>query len=351
MVDYEIKKDKDMERIMLLATLSKFHQSFPKRLLIPSIKEIGFIMIYSLPKSLLMSFSGLVKFTPIDTKGVNYNFLFRYWKNLVSLDIALCDTIDFSMLPQLTKLSCSSRTKDSDLLHLTNLKRLRIPFNHGKTSRITNESLSRLTNLTTLNIGTINAFYANDKDTISFDNKALENLSKLRTLKMRGATCRGLDHTYFYHLSQLTKLDTSFINLPDRCFEKLTNLKILCLGEQTNGSSEDLLTLSNLNELHLSKAALSDRGDYPFEKLPNLRKLSLIATYGVKDHHITNLTNLTFLSLCDNDVITGKAVSLLTNLTELDLQSCTNIRTKHLLNLGKLKKVRESDTRCHFYSF
>ncbi len=181
-----------------------------------------------------------------------------------------------------------------------------------------NKSLSRLTNLTTLEFN-----YAAAKVKVS-----LRRISKLLSMKDLNLSENTFENTsgmkFLYPLTNLEYLDISKTNLielhPDSSktvFPKLSSLKA------TDNSKFNI---------------------YGIQNMPSLRFLD-ISNNGYEEGDLSSLNNvqkLKYLNISKNPIKNLKAISSLDNLEVLDASSCNLNSLGYISTLNKLKRVNLS---------
>lgn len=151
-----------------------------------------------------------------------------------------------------------------------------------------------------------------------------------------GSTLVSLKHLRSLHISEnqiITDLQLSV----------LTNLTELTLGWKVSEISEEgILPLTNLRSLSLGRFsnAITDRAIRTFTRLTALDISEQIsAREGITNASVSLLTNLTDLNLGNNAKITGDSAHLLTNLTRLNLRNNQMIGSGTLVHLTRLRTL------------
>jgi len=280
---------------------------------------------------ILMSYPHIIK---LNAGGNSYITDINHMKNLRLLDISSYDedcgmggifthvcgieNTGLSRLTNLTELNMKNNRKITNINHMINLRTLDATGN----CKIKNSGLSRLTNLTKLNID------GNKNITIKEKNCFIN----LRTLSIASFMNLG---GFFAPPIIFDCKSTS-----NKC-SKLTNLTELNIND--NEMVTDINSLINLQILYAEgKCGISSSG---FSKLTNLTKLNVGCNKNITD--INNLLNLRILSATSFPLIinrqqrniaecgiTNDGFSRLTNLTELNInnnKTITNINS--LINL------------------
>lgn len=221
-------------------------------------------------------------------------------------------------LPNLTKLDLKGNQGISDegVTQLGKLTFLELGFHlnfmRGNTKSImTDQSLSTLTSLTSLNLNYDK--YITDKgisklvnlvslslveNSVRITNEGISNLTNLQTLQIETNSSFDLSK-----LSQLTSLSLSD-NANVISFRYLVNLRKLRLRYNKIISDEQISALTNLEELDLS----FNNKITSIKHFTKLKTLNLFCNDLISDHHISTLTNLEELDLSDNYTITGQAL-------------------------------------------
>ena len=377
-----VLKSLDWGELQQLRFISKHYAAFVEEDLVPGLRSISFNLLYKFGRKIVVCLRDIEKIHILPLNGIDWTEQLGKWRKLTNLNITYgddvdpsgltkltslrCGSIDISRLTLLTSLKCGKLAKDSDLIPLLGLRKLSLKLNN----RITDESLSRLTNLTQL------CLFDDGRCTNAHTlvtGSSLENLPNLQILMVKNVEEGGITARYFSGLSCLKKLKLSGIRMMESDFEGLRNLEVLKIGRRVQCNIRFISVLINLNKLILRQSddvvgsvgalyGLKNLRKLKFQlccnlenfeglnELMNLTDLSLDGYTGVRDCHITGLQNLQILSLQSNQYITGKSVSLLTNLTELDLRGNNRITTKDLWPLKKLQKVRERDDRVYYFT-
>ena len=310
-------------------------------------------------------FLGLREFSPTSYTEEAHFALVPLLKNLQTLDISSCSLPGgIGSLTNLTSLTCSFNTKDEDLVNMTQLTTLKIS---GLFGSLGNETFSRLTNLTNLDINS--GFVGNTELTPVIFN----NLPYLKTLAFKlfasGTFRPEVLRDYF------DSVTTEFANLTSLHYEgplavvrnmigNLPNLVELCLSDATNTYPHYSGYFSNL--FNLTKLSLL-RYHYHFDD-NDLNGLTKLSTLSIEDCRsfdgIQNLTSITNLSikhktdivLCDYTLLvnlkklstlafhvpyklTDSFVSMMEGLTYLDVIGNSNITDRSLLKLTNLKRL------------
>lgn len=233
------------------------------------------------------------------------------------------------------------------LYPLTNLKKLTLDHNTG----VTNECLSHLTNLTTLDIEENPKYICENPITsegiISLLNLTKLNLKRNTTIDGVGFSCLTnlkklslLNNDFFgqkalKHMTFLTYLDlTMNETISDQCVSYLTNLETLILGAEFAVSDISLNVLTNLTDLQFSEN--QDITDAVVAKLTKLKSLMLADNQSITDASLSCLTNLTSLELGENQYITGDGILPLKELNYLNLGENNEITDNELSQLTGL---------------
>jgi len=213
-------------------------------------------------------------------------------------------------------------------------------FDKDKARSISNETISKLTNLIHLNL------HGEPTSSVIKDGsiKDLVSLTSLNLGQNHSITDEGIRY-----LTNLTSLDL-YMNrmITDEGLTNLKNLTYLDLSQKYdyNITSKGIKSLTTLRALNLEGAP--HIGYKALENLTNLTILNIndsaLANYSYKDIAIIKLTNLTYLSMKNNVSIGNEGVSHLVNLTELDISlskwneksSLTDDGIRGLTNLTKL---------------
>lgn len=230
----------------------------------------------NLPTGILLSFTNLTELN-LNHCGDTRNEMIQPLTNLKTLLVSCAKWLDnnaFLFHTNLTSLNigCCDQLSDEAISHLTGLQNLSL---NGK---ITNQCLSKLTNLEILSI-------PNDSKV----NIALQSLTNLKKLLFSSDLS---DNEIF--LPSLTSLDLSKsgVRVTGRLLPMLTNLKTLILKDGRFGHTE-----------------------YPsigrtLSRLTQLTSLSLRGSAVARNKWITNLTNLTFLDIFDTNITSSALVGL-----------------------------------------
>ena len=278
-----------------------------------------------IPDNSIKGLSNLKKLT-IRGSSTNIGPAMPYLTRLKELHIDSNTTLAPECVRTLTNiesLNCGNLVADEDLLCLPNLTNLMI----GGNTRISGNSVTRLTNLTRLNL------YSNQ----NIDDQDISALPKLRHLDLQvnqGITDQGLrNHANLISLNLIGNK-----KITDEGICHLTNLRSLVLcGSKISGKGLEGPT--NLTELDLS--SVSTVKDETLMQLTQLKKLALNETgrnWRGKVLKITNaslslLVNLTDLDLDYNDTITDEGILPLTNLFRLSLRGLSSITDQAVMNL------------------
>lgn len=234
----------------------------------------------------------------------------------------------------------NQKVTDKSLRLLTRLECLNVKGAKG----ITSKSLLRLTNLTSLTLD----------DTLSITYKTLKNATQLRELDF---TQKNVDYgtgrvksiqnalTQFPSLTSLSLKNDTLVS--NKHIQKLTNLKMLTLSGKTKITDKGLGFLTNLSTLHLEENKRITGSC--FEKLTQLTELVFRPKMGVVEEsiHLTNLINLKSLKieacLQINDILPH-----LTNLTSLAAGFCPILLDDSLSLLANLTHLDLSHTGASF---
>jgi hypothetical protein len=209
------------------------------------------------------------------------------------------------------------KIKPSDITYPLKLKSLSIPYN----MQFNNNALIQMVNLTKLNIS--------DNDMINdFTVKQLTNLTRLNLTSNNQITYSAVKK-----LKKLTWLDLSrYTNLSNRDLSRCTNLKTLILSHNCFIDDTALSTLTKLTRLEMYYTAITNNG---IEKLTNLQSLSFTGNVQITNlglRHLTRLRHLTVNHLIDNDGI--KHLTLMTALVANE-----RITPTVLTNMSFLKEL------------
>jgi Leucine-rich repeat (LRR) protein len=176
----------------------------------------------------------------------------------------------------------------------------------------------------------------------------LQALSRLRTLRLRGADISDAGLVRIEHLCQLVELDLSETAVTDAGLVHLRNLRRLKVvnlhgGQITDAGLVNLDELSQLNHLGLSNTKVTDAG---LTHLQGLRKLQFLDVDGtaITDNGLVNvatLSELAWLALNDTN-ITDTGLGHLHKLT--NLRSLLIMRTK-ITDAGK-KGLQKALPKC-----
>ncbi|AYV80736.1 MAG: hypothetical protein Harvfovirus5_40 [Harvfovirus sp.] len=248
----------------------------------------------------------------------NLTALFIHGTRYISDDI-------FKHLQKLLELSITGDTiiTDRGIYHCINLRSLTL---YGPHIKITDITMQRLTNLTSLDISSL-----------KLTDKALIGLEALVFL---GSGDNEITDDACKHLTNIKSLDLSLD-------EKLTD-KILTSGlTSLNISSNDRITDEGLRSLiQLQKLSLYHNvkiTDYGLETLgPSLISLKLYENENVTDRGICGLTNLLYLNISGNKKITDMGILPLKKLKRLDLGrsvGTTNVTFECVCSFRHLRNV------------
>lgn len=192
-----------------------------------------------------------------------------------------------SKLTNLTSFAyCGSQITDRSISCLTNLKTLALDNNKN----ITDEGIQKLTNLTALGL---------DKEE-SIDGRGFESLTKLES----------------FHLSYHEGWDESFdLTIGKDTFRYLTNITSLDMY------ANDVIKIGTL------------------AKLPRLKSLSIGYDFMINDDNISQLSNLTSLRVSDCSLNhSGKVIETMTNLVSLEVDFF-----KHVEKMPHMKVLKDYD--------
>lgn len=251
--------------------------------------------------------------------------------------ISPTDLMRMSNLTLLQILGCSATQKRIDILpSLCNLENLYIACGSGNS--VNCSVINNLTNLTKL--GTEYGEYLG----IDF-----QRLTRLKNLRLNHSNHDNISSITFLSnlreldfgncgnddlLLPLSGLDSLHLynnrNITDRSIRTLTNLTNLNLYIMENVTSNSLKGLTKLTHLdvYIADIEISSLLD-----LPNLRSLTW-DEYGDSSDTISRLTNLT--SIVTPSKMKDRHLSLLTNLTEINLSKNTKITNDAIYNIVKL---------------
>lgn len=202
-----------------------------------------------------------------------------------------------------------------------------------RNSQITDNCLSRLTNLTWLSLAGNN----------TVTDQALTCLQRLHTLYLdNNETITELALTSLENLTSLSLDMTPRCGI-HTCLPRLTGLVRLSWGSPSEYAPLFLRCLPNLRALHLYCAPLVT-GDH-LSCLTGLEELRVSTPIAIDDHHIRWLTNLRALRLNDNETITADGIRTLPNLTQLRLgyNSCVTADMMASMNITLME-----DSKCTF---
>ena len=257
-------------------------------------------------KSVLKMFTNLTSLT-MDYNDNCSDDVIQHLTGLISLSVKGTPPLTNNAFIYASKLrdldiTSNSMVTDRALLHLSGL------VNLTTNSIITNDGLSRLTNLEKLSIPTYSTL-----------NSALRLLTNLRTLQF----FHDLSDADLSPLSDsLTSLDLSYVSslVTNDSLTRLTNLKILTLQNHSFVRPSGFITSEGLS------------------KMTGLTKLRLRGNREVRDEWITSLTNLTELDIF-NTGITDASLTRLSNLRHILLP--IDISSIDIDELSKLHKLTD----------
>ena len=257
----------------------------------------------------------------------------------------LCDDLVVRELYH-TEPACSDRV----LMRFTALTELTLSFGHRH--NITNRSVERLTNLTSLNL---NYNECVTGDAIRFPEKlrvlglaSNEQFFNPCLVRMTNLVALDLRNNRYICSSSVRKLQSlSFINLDSNHRITLDDLSALpnltSLDLTRNTKIRDVSTLTQLTTLILDANQRID--DHSLSSLTRLSCLSLAYNRTIGDTGLRSLTNLTALSLKNNVTITDAGLSTLTGLTRLNLKRNRKITGGALTGLSRLTELNIVDTQ------
>lgn len=272
--------------------------------------------------------------------------------------IKICSTFsDYSNVEQLMtdkllhlSISCKDNSKILDSFYkLSNLKTLRVFSN-----RLTDNSLSNLSELTSLNLGCYSKFFIGHS-----------------LIKLKNLTFLNLGDNYIHtnFVNNLTKLEHLFINTIIRSFDfsLLTNLKTLDVSKsEYTLTDSNICTLINLKSFkckystittvdHLINLEVLFIGvNYTLHKISlcNLKILSIVnSTVNsidspklieltlsdfIKDSTLCKHTELKYLYMGNNTRITDNGIKTLINLNYIHCNINRNITIDSILNFSNL---------------
>lgn len=270
----------------------------------------------------------------------------------LTLNRSICNR-DLTRLTALTNLDLEFNTiiSNQGLKGLTALRELSLSRNYRITeeallplvdtlealdlcrnAQITDNCLSRLTNLTWLSLAGNN----------TVTDQALTCLQRLHTLDLdNNETITELA------LTRLKNLTSLYLDMTPRCgihtcLPRLTGLIRLSWGTPSEYAPLFLRCLPNLRALHLYCAPLVT-GDH-LSHLVGLEDLRVSTQITISDHHIRCLTNLRALRLNDNETITIDGIRALPNLTQLRLghNSCVTVDLMASMNISPMEDSKRT---------
>lgn len=240
------------------------------------------------------------------------------------------------LIPKLRKLSLAHNTgiTNESLSYLTNLTTVDIEENPKYICQnpITSEGISCLTNLTKLNL----------KRNTTIDGEGFSCLTNLKKLSL---LCNEFfDNDALQHMTFLTYLDlTMNETISDQSVSHLTNLETLILGAEFAVSDISLNLLTNLTDLQFE--VNHDITDGAVSKLTKLKSLMLADNQSLTDASISCLTNLTSLELGENEEITGDGILPLKELNYLNLGRNNEITDREISQLSGLTALNLDQNR------
>lgn len=236
--------------------------------------------------------------------------------NILITDESLCN---LTKLKHLILNDTCDQISDKSLIKLTNLQVLDLRYNMS--CYITNDSISKLINLTHLNISS-NQYI--DRINIS----SLKVLLINRKLTDSSINCSKLTHLYCVENEIIT----------DDLIDKLPNLIFLDCGYNNNLTNNALYKLPNLTYLDCGFNMKFD--DNGISSLRSLKNLYCSYNLNITNKSLPFLINLTFLSCGSNNKFTARGILNLINLEELICHyGRSNINIIDLKPLRKLKKI------------
>ena len=158
--------------------------------------------------------------------------------------------------------------------------------------------------------------------------------------KLEYVHCMNFEFTdehimYSCNLKELICGNNTFFT--DLSLKKLTKLEIFKISEGNLLISEEVLTnMIYLKELHCGRLQIYDK---IFKKLPELKKLNCDFNVAITDAGLLYLSNLEELHCGQNINFTDNGLSKLTNLTYLNCNINTNITDVTICSLPKLNKL------------
>ena len=268
--------------------------------------------VNNLITSFISNLSDLLNWSSVCTSNYNntYEVLFmiilknpilykRYILRFVQAD-PKCPSVCIRRLKHANTLICNNRITNYTLSKLTNLVSLHL---HNNTL-ITDNSLGLLTNLTKLNI------HENYKIT----DISISNLKKLTYLHC-GTFNVNLTDNSIKHLTKLTVLYTSNINICDSTIMQLTSLTELYCNYNPRLTNDCFNYITNLTHLSVGKNLFNIEG---ISRLHNLTYLNINSeTYISDNNYFKYMPKLTYLDCSYNNMITDEALIYLHNLKYL----------------------------------
>jgi hypothetical protein len=289
----------------------------------------------------------LKKLTKLESLSLAYNKVisdsaFSRLNNLTHLDLRKTEYVTDATMKHLTNLTSlivsgsSDRITDEGLLCLdpTKMKFLSIQLTSVK-PKISNASVNRLTNLTTLHIGCSGA--------LTLD--CMHSMHNITSLNLFAIDHQSFSDDGISHLTALTHLDLSYNKgITDESIKLFAPLlATLYLGPNKRITDDALSLCVNLTELDLFRNPnITNASLLHCTALLILRleRNSLITIDGISDTCLSRLTtldlnsnkmfcnadllrfsNLSTLNLMYNNYITDGAIASLTSLTDLEARS------------------------------
>ena len=219
----------------------------------------------------------------------------------------------------------------------TQLKSLNISF---PTENITQDGISRLTNLTYLSL---------DQTSICFTDRMLKNLTNLTSLNLMTTASQNCYTNSILHLTKLTELGfkENRIHIDELPFySNITKLAIVANTTITDKILEGLPSLKMLNLVGIDKSPITDKGLSTLTKcthlwLSNYYHADSGHSSKITDRGISTMAQLKSLSI-NKTLFTDESLKGLTNLTNLTIGRNPNVTSEGLNACPSLKYVRVS---------
>lgn len=261
-------------------------------------------------------------------RGGNIHFPILYSKidslSLESNDGYSC-LIQPSQLTSFTRLRYLSldnylTIKDLDLLKLTQLETLRLCC----ASKITDDGLSLLTNLTTLRI--------KNREKVKVTSSSMSKLTKLEILEIPGYEILKNSLHLLPLVPNLTCLAlTGIIAVKDNVLAQLTNLTVLSMRKRNIVfKGEAFLSLTNLKSLRLFCDSNSIVDEKYLATMTQLDDLYLINNDRITNTTLQSLTRLEYLWLDNDNLLTNESLLYKPHLAQLTISGISLINEPHL---------------------